>query len=74
MDTLITLQPVVDQNFFITLAVVVAVLLVGRFLLNLAMKIVVIVAVIAGVLWLLGSGAVESVLTTGTIVFGAGGI
>ncbi len=74
MDTLITLQPVVDQNFFITLAVVVAVLLVGRFLLNLAMKIVIIVAVIAGVLWLLGSGAVESVLTTGTIVVGAGGL
>lgn len=60
MDGVFALQAFSVPDIVITLAVVLAVLLIGRFLLKLAVKVVIIVALIAGVLWLLGSGSLFS--------------
>ncbi|RRJ28016.1 hypothetical protein [Halocatena pleomorpha] len=54
MNNVLPLQLLTVPDAFITLVVVGAVLLVGRFLMNLAIKVVVLVALIAGMLWLFG--------------------
>lgn len=54
MNPLLVLQAFTVPGILGTLVVIGVVLLIGRFLLNLAIKIVVAAAVIAGILWLLG--------------------
>ncbi len=62
MNSVVALQSFTVPDIFITLAVVGAVLLIGRFLLNLAVKVVIIVAIISGVLWLLGASSFVSLV------------
>jgi hypothetical protein len=54
MNALLALQAVTVPGILGALVVVGIVLLIGRFLLNLAFKIVVTAAVIAGILWIFG--------------------
>jgi hypothetical protein len=60
MDALLAAQAFDVPGILGTLVVVGIVLLIGRFLLNVALKIVVVVAVIAGILWLLGITSLPS--------------
>lgn len=62
MNGVVALQSLTVPDAFITLAVVGAVLLIGRFLLNLAIRVVIIVAVVAGILWLLGASSFVSLV------------
>lgn len=62
MNSEVVVQSLTVPDAFITLAVVGAVLLVGRFLLNLAIKVVIVVAVVAGLLWLLGASSFVSLM------------
>jgi hypothetical protein len=62
MDALLAAQAFDVPGILGTLVVVGIVLLIGRFLLNIALKIVVVVAVIAGILWLLGITSLPSLL------------
>lgn len=56
MHGLIALQALTVPGILSTLVVIGVILLVGKFLLNIAFKIVVLAAIVAGVLWFLGSG------------------
>lgn len=62
MNGVVALQSLTVPDAFVTLAVVGAVLLIGRFLLNLAIKVVVIVAIAAGLLWLFGASSLVSLV------------
>lgn len=56
MDAVIPLQGLPNLTQLVSALIVVAVVLViGRFLLNVALKIVVAAAVVVGILWLLGA-------------------
>lgn len=60
MNALLVLQALTAPGILGALVVIGIVLLIGRFLLNLAIKIVVVAAVIAGILWMLGVVALPS--------------
>jgi hypothetical protein len=60
MDALLPLQALTVPGILGTLIVIGIVLIIGKFLLNLAFKIVVFAAIVAGVLWLLGVSSLPS--------------
>ncbi|UPM41740.1 hypothetical protein [Halocatena salina] len=70
MNVVLPLQLLTVPDAFVTIAVIGAVLLIGRFLLNLAIKVVIIVAVIAGMLWLLGASSFVSLAAPMLPLFG----
>lgn len=70
MNGIVALQSLTVPDAFITLAVVGAVLFIGRFLLNLAIKVVIIVALVAGVLWLFGANSFISLMAQSIPILG----
>lgn len=70
MNSVVALQSLTVPDAFITLAVVGAVLFIGRFLLNLAIKVVIIVALVAGVLWMFGASSFISLMAQSIPILG----